>query len=187
MSAAVKLQQQYNPLSAVKNGTDYKTEITNYTNLVWCIAYTALWNATEFSQQETTAAKEYISSFLQQAISHKKAYTQLVQRVLLARQYITTHPGTYAPVPTQWFNTQNSNGFAGTQKWLAAVELTRQSMPLYKQSLKAFAEAVHETLQSNNPADFHYWRSYFIQQNAQSLLNLYLSTLANYKCSNANE
>lgn len=185
MSAALKLQPQQHSLYIQKSAAEYNAELAQYTSLAWSIAYTALWNAAEFSQQETDAAKQYIQQLLQQAASHKKAYTQLVQRVLLARQYIQTHPGAYAPLPTQWFNAQNSNGFAGTQKWFQTVEQTRQSLPLYKQSLKAFAEAVQETLQSNKPADFHYWRSYFIQQNAQGLLNLYLSTLANYTLGNA--
>lgn len=148
-------------------------------SLAFQIAYTALWNTTDFSTTEVEQAKNLINQILEQDQNPSKAFNQFVQRVLLARQYIITHPGTYAPIPTVWLCSNNKNGFAGTQKWLEAVENLRTSIPSYKQSLKAFAEAVQETTNSKSPADFHYWRSYFIQQNAQGLLNLFLSTIAN--------
>ena len=147
--------------------------------LAFHIAYTALWNTTDFSTTEIEQAKKLINQILEQDQNPTKAFNNFVQRVLLARQHINTHPGTYAPIPTTWLCPNNKNGFAGTQKWLDAVENLRSSIPSYKQSLKAFAEAVHETANSKSPADFHYWRSYFVQQNAQGLLNLFLSTIAN--------
>jgi hypothetical protein len=175
---AVKLTANHT-LSIQKGADEYRQQIKQLATTAWQIAYTALWNTLEFSVQEKETAITCISNFLQQGSSHKKAYAILVQRVLLARQYINTHPGAYIPVPSRWFCPQNKNGFIGTDKWYAAVQQTRQSLPLYKQSLKAFSEAIAETLQSGKAADFHYWRSYFIQHNAQGLLNLYLSTIAN--------
>jgi hypothetical protein len=156
-----------------------RSEITALTNLAWQIAYTALWNTKDFSTTEKALALNSIAQILQQQTSPKKAYNNFVQRVLLARQYIISHPGTYAPIPSVWLCSNNKNGFAGTQKWLAAVEKLRSSIPAYRQELKAFAEAINETATSGSAADFHYWRSYFIQQNSQGLLNLFLSTIAN--------
>jgi hypothetical protein len=180
---AVKLT--VSPILKIEKGAgEYRQEVKQFATIAWQIAYTALWNTLEFSALEKETAINSISNFLQQGSSHKKAYAELVQRVLLARQYINTHPGTYIPVPSRWFGPENKNGFAGTHKWYAAVQQMRQSLPLYKQSLKAFPEAVCETLQSDKAADFHYWRSYFIQHNAQGLLNLYLSTIANSMLNN---
>ena len=104
-----------------------------------------------------------------------------MQRILLARQYISTHPGTYIPLPSLWFSEENTNGFAGTAAWLQSVDITRSSLPNFKIHLRAFAEAVEETVESGTAKDFHYWRSWFAEQEKHSLLNLFLSTIANYQ------
>jgi hypothetical protein len=169
-------------LTIEKGINEYNAEIKKLTNTAWQIAYTALWNTLEFSAQEKETAINFISGFLQQGSSHKKAYTEFIQRVLLARQYVSTHPGTWIPIPSQWFNTENKKGFAGTKQWFDTVQNTRASLPQYKITLKAFAEAVHETVETGKATDFHYWRSYFIQHNCHGLLNLFLSTIAN--CNN---
>lgn len=180
MTAALKtIAAQPNPLHVQKSYAEYQQQLNSRTQCAWQIVYTALWNTQEFSAEEITAAKEFISNFLQQDQSHKLQYYNLVQRVLLARQYINSHPGTYIPVPTQWFSPQNKMGFQGTKSWLEAVEQTRASMPGYKQAIKDFPEAVWQTMQTCKPTVFHQWRSYFIQQKSNALLNLYLSTIAN--------
>jgi hypothetical protein len=166
-------------LQVAKNINDYNTQANSLAHLAWHIALTALWNTQEFSIIEKEQVIKSITSILQTETNLLKSYSSFVQRVLLAKQYINTHPGTYAPIPTKWFCTANKNGFAGTQKWLAEIENTRASLPKYKQSLKAFAEAIQETVSSKSAADFHYWRSYFAELNAQGLLNLFLSTIAN--------
>ena len=158
---------------------DRSDEASALATVAFQIAYTALWNTQEFSATETAQATKLIDELLAQHAKPAKAYNNFVQRVLLARQYINTHPGSYAPIPTEWLSTNNKNGFAGTERWLDAVDNLRSSIPTYKQALKAFAEAVQETATSRSAVDFHYWRSYFIQQNAQGLLNLFLSTIAN--------
>ncbi len=183
---AVKTESTAPVLQIQKGANEYKQQLLTLTNTAWQIAYTALWNTLEFSAQEKKVVKEFIINFLHQSSKHKKAYNDFVQRVLLARQYVNTHPGTYIPLPSQWFSTQNKNGFIGTQKWLNTVQMYRASLPNYKQSLKAFAQAIEETTHSNSPADFHYWRNYFIEQNSQTLLNLFLSTVANINFSATN-
>lgn len=170
-------------LRLVKGNKEYEQQVQYLSAIAWQIAYTALWNAEEFSAVEKEKASELISGFIREQNNPKKAYSTFVQRVLLARQYIATHPGTYAPIPTQWFSAANKNGFAGTQRWYDAVETTRASLPKYKQPLKAFGEAVLETALFGSVKDFHYWRSYFIEHDCQGLLNLFLSVIAN--CSHA--
>jgi hypothetical protein len=114
------------------------------------------------------------------ATNAEKAYAELVQRILLARAYVNSHPGKYIPVPTGWFSIANQNGFAGTEKWFTGIQATRASLPLYKLELKAFAEAVQEISEHAGATTFHYWRNYFIERNCQGLLNLFLSTVANF-------
>ena len=182
MTAAASITN-YNPLSVQKSYAEYLQQVNQLTACAWQIAYTALWNTQQFTPEEIAGAKEFISSFLQESGCHKIQYAAFVQRVLLARQYINSHPGSYIPVPSQWFSPANKMGFQGTKNWLIAVEQTRAAMPLYKQAIKDFSEAVWQTIQSGKPACFHTWRSYFIQQKSNALLNLYLSTIANYSLS----
>ena len=178
-AAATATATNYNPLTIQKSWAEYQQQVNQLTQFAWQIAYTALWNTQQFTPVEIAAAKEFISSFIQQQQSHKLQYAAFVQRVLLARQYINSHPGTYVPVPSEWFSNENKMGFEGTKNWLTSVEQTRAAMPLYKQAIKDFPDAVLQTLQSAKPAAFHNWRSYFIQQKSNRLLNLYLSILAN--------
>jgi hypothetical protein len=165
-------------LRVVKDNKAYLQQTEQLAALAWQIAYTALWNGTEFSAKEISETKTFILQFIRNG-SPLKTYSELVQRVLLARQYILTHPGTYAPCPGRWFSPENSRGFAGTQRWYQKLTETRTRMPKHQLHLKAFAEAVLETMQSNKAADFHYWRSWFAERGAQATLNLFLSVLAN--------
>lgn len=178
-AAAQTIPGHQNTLHIQKSHAEYRQEVEQLSACAWHIAYTALWNTLQFAAPEMEKAKGFILDFLQQGKNHKEQYREFVQRVLLARQYISSHPGTYIPVPSHWFNTENTKGFSGTAKWYNSIQLTRAALPLYKDALKWFPEAVLKTTQSYQAKDFHYWRSYFIDQKANGLLNLYLSTIAN--------
>jgi hypothetical protein len=177
-AATTVISQQTSTLTLVKGKQEYDQQVKELTHVAWQISYSALWNGKEFSVAEMAAAKERIQSFIQNG-SPLKTFSEYVQRVLLARQYIITHEGTYAPRPGHWLNPQNTKGFAGTQRWFTAVQEARAAEPAFKQYIKAFPEAVLEVLQSNKAADFHYWRSWFAERGAQATLNLFLSVLAN--------
>jgi hypothetical protein len=147
----------------------------------WFIAYTALWNTTEFSEQEINNTFIFINNFINQAPNPQKAYEAFVQRILLARNYVNKNETKYIPLPSIWFATQNKNGFVGTAQWLENINNTRKALPQYKVELVAFAQAIQECHETLAAKDFHYWRSYFILQNKQGLLNLFLSTIANLR------
>lgn len=167
------------PMIVVKGKTDYDQQVNKLTTLAWQIAYTALWNATEFSAKEKEVAIDFIREFIQQSNSPLKAYSEFVQRVLLARQYLIMHPEAYAPVPSKWFTTSNKNGFAGTEKWFDTLKSVRFSIPEFRIHLKAFGEAIAEVITTRSARDFHYWRTWFAERNYHSVLSLYLSTIAN--------
>lgn len=166
-------------LVAVKGRKEYEQQVNKLAQLAWQVCYTALWNGTDFSAIEKETAINFIRSFIQQGNSPAKAYSEFTQRVLLARQYIITHPDTYAPVPSKWFTTSNKNGFAGTEKWFDTLQSVRFSIPEFRIYLKAFGEAIAEVTTTKSARDFHYWRTYFAERNCHSVLSLYLSTIAN--------
>ena len=138
-------------------------------------------SAEKLSFKEKQIATNAIREFLQQSNNHRKAFNEFVQRVLMARQYINCHPGTYAPIPSRWFDAANKKGFAGTAKWFAALENMRESILNFKEPLKVISEAVLQTIHACSPKEFHVWRGYFIGKKCQGLLNLYLSVIANVR------
>lgn len=139
-TAATAKTFYYNPLTVQKSYQQYQQQIEQLVKSAWQITFTALWNTLQFSAAETNSAKQYITGFLMQASNHKANYNQLVQRVLMARQYVNSHPGTYIPVPSVWFDAENKNGFAGTARWFDALQQTRASLPQHKQALKLLAK-----------------------------------------------
>ena len=178
MTAAA--QHQPLPLYVEKSYIEYlqQQQLQQHTEIAWQVAAAALWQTQEFSPTEIQQAKNFISNYLLQSSSPERAFSQWVQRVLLARYYVQAHPGRWIPIPTEWLNADNKKGFAGTKSWFDAVEITRRSIPNYKQALGSFPTAIWQTATSRSPQVFHHWRSWFIQQQAQGLCNLFLSTIA---------
>lgn len=181
MTQHALLPQQIFCLRIEKGINEYHEEIKQLVNTAWYIVYTALWNTEQLSIKEKEIAINFITEFLQQSNNHRKAFNEFVQRVLMARQYIICHPGTYAPIPSRWFDPANARGFAGTAKWFHSLEEMRTSILNFKEPLQVFSEAVLQTIQACSAKEFHAWRGYFISKRSQGLLNLYLSVIANVR------
>lgn len=144
----------------------------------WQIAYSALWNGMVFSASEKRKALISIRSFITSGVSAELRFEEFVQRVLLTRQYIENNPAKYLPVPSAWLHDANPNGFAGTAKWFAELEMKRMAKPLYRAVWREFGWAVFQLSGTSAARNFHSWRSYFAICN-QRLLNLFLSTAGN--------
>lgn len=100
MTAAAAITANHKPLNIQKSYAEYLQQVNQLTQCAWQIAYTALWNTQQFTPEEIAAAKDFITNFIQEQQSHKLQYAAFVQRLLLARQYINSHPGTYIAVPS---------------------------------------------------------------------------------------
>jgi hypothetical protein len=170
--------------SPIRTSLTNSTALAQLTLSAWQIIYTALYNGITFSATEKDEALRMIRSFLIAEEDAEKAYMELAQRVLLTRQYLQYHASKYLPAPTQWLSPNNPNGFPGTRRWYEGMLQQRQKEPLYKITYKAFAEAILEMHIEPTAANFHYWRSYFLDRHCQALLNLFLSTIANMKFDN---
>ena len=175
---AFPLTTYHSLLTVVKGRKEYEQQVQNLSALSWQIAYTALWNGEEFDENEKQEAISLIHQFIKDQNNPRNAYAEFVQRVLMARQFIISHPGSYTSMPAEWLGPGNKKGFQRTQRWFASLEATRRSLPLYKIHLRAFSEAILETLRSKDPKDFHFWRTFFVERSQQTL-NLFLATLAN--------
>jgi hypothetical protein len=141
----------------------------------WNFASTALWNNTEFSIQEIQRSKELIATWLGEENSEKN-FIAFCQRVLLARQYVTSQPGRYIPLPSVWLDTDNKLGFAGTGSWYERINNIREAVPSYKTGIKALAQALLEMSTQPSASHYHYWKSYFIDHHTPGLLSLFQAT-----------
>ena len=160
------------PLRIASNNQASANELKHLVDTAWCFTSSALWNNSEFSSREIQQAKNSIESLLSTG-NRKKAFIDFCQRVLLARHYIIKHPGKYIPLPSAWLDKENKFGFFGTKAWMDRVNNMRQSLPAYKQEIKAMAEAVLELSQEPSAGNYNYWRSYFIDHRSPGLLQLF--------------
>ncbi|MBL7730346.1 MAG: hypothetical protein JNM88_04145 [Chitinophagaceae bacterium] len=158
--------------AVVTDNTDQQKKLQQLTDTAWSFACTALWNNLEFSSRETSTAKDKIRSVLQSG-DMEKSFLAFCQRVLLARHYVSKNPGHYIPLPSVWLDETNKRGFAGTESWYNRVIDMRQSLPSYKQEVKALAEAILELSTEPSNANYQYWRSYFIDHRSPGLLTLF--------------
>ncbi|MFT3843695.1 MAG: hypothetical protein QM725_01480 [Lacibacter sp.] len=156
----------------VVKGLQKQHELAAMTNTAWNFANSSLWNCTQFSLKEIEAAKEKIAEFLSLSKDPSKAFSIFCQRVLLARYYVNKH-NRAMPLPTVWLDRSNEYGFAGTKAWYDEIKTIRESLPNYKQELKAMAEAVMEFSEEPTVQNYQYWRKYFIDKQTPGLLNLF--------------
>jgi hypothetical protein len=148
-------------------------ELTALINTAWQVAYTTLWNCTQFSTAETTTAKKAIGTFLQLHKTPEKGFIVFCQRVALARFEDNILFPVKEWLPSQWFDWSIANGFNWTKQRFEGIEKTRASLPLYKQELKAFAEGVLEFSQEPTVRNYKFWRQYFIDRDKAALLQLF--------------
>ena len=169
-------------LRVVKGYLNSNAEVQQLVDSAWNFAYNSLWSMTIFSTKEIEAAKARIHEYLTLAKSPRKAFLSFCQRVLLARHYINAVNGRYIPLPSVWFDKDNPNGFVGTRKWLYEIKAIRESLPNYKQEIKALAEAVLEFSDEPSIQNYQYWRQYFIEKGTPGLLNLFQVTAIQQLC-----
>jgi hypothetical protein len=148
-------------------------------NSAWNFAYSALWSHCFFSTLEKDKARKAIRCYLLHSPDQEKAYYNFCQRVLLARDYVNKNPARFIPLPAQWLDESNENGFAGTEAWLDQMLEKRTSLPLYRREWKALAEAVLEMATDASEKNFWYWKVYFLERAERNLWELFLGIVAN--------
>jgi hypothetical protein len=169
-------------LRVVKGYLNANAEVQQLVDSAWNFAYNSLWSMTIFSTKEIDAAKARIHEYLTLAKSPRKAFLSFCQRVLLARHYISQVKGRYIPLPSVWLDKDNQTGFAGTKNWFSEIKAVRESLPNYKQEIKALAEAVLEFSDEPSVQNYQYWRQYFIEKGTPGLLNLFQVTAIQQLC-----
>lgn len=181
---AQKLRTQQPTMRVVKGAGEQQTDLAPLINAAWNFAYSSLWNCTQFSTKEIETGKEKIAEYFRLVKSPTKAFSIFCQRVLLARYYVSKNPACYIPLPSVWLDRKNENGFAGTRAWYHEIRTVRESLPNYKNELKAMAEAVLEFSEEPTIQNYQYWRKYFIEKETPGLLNLFQVVAIQQLCNN---
>jgi len=83
-----------------------------------------------------------------------------------------------------WTERAHTNGFAGTETCDREIKSVRESLPNYKNELKAMAEAVLEFSEEPTIQNYQYWRKYFIDKQTPGLLNLFQVVAIQQLCNN---
>ncbi len=147
----------------------------------WNFAHMALWSHNLLSKLEKDKARKAIRQYLLDSDDPEQAYYNFCQRVLLAREYVAQGSHRFIPLPSQWLDTNNPNGFSGTEAWLDQMLDKRSSLPLYRREWKAIAEALLEIATDDSEKTFWYWKIYFLERGEGKLWELFLGAATNMR------
>lgn len=162
-----------------KNTKENLEQIELYISAAWNLSYSAYWELLDFSAEEIRTAKEFIRRSITSENDAYMNYLNFCQRVLMAYMYIKREHNKYIPIPSIWFDEGNTNGYAGTIKWMNSLSTKRKSLPLFRIELKAMAEAILEMNEEPCMANFRYWRSYLLERKQNGLYSLFVSVVMN--------
>ncbi len=156
-----------------------ETVLHQLTGAAWTVVHTAFWNGKKFNPEQVQQAQSFIHSFLQQNDSPGQTFEEFIQRILLVLFDRCRLKKARRSNPASWFNEQDQEGFAYTERSYRQLIERRKTTQGYRSHLRDFAWAVwYNTPGLHTPKNFHQWRSYYAEK-SQRLLNLYLATLAN--------
>jgi hypothetical protein len=166
-------------LRAIPGYKENQEQLQHFTTVSWLAAYTILWNGKQFSPKELKQALQQIRSFLLNATDLNTGFTELVQRLIIARQQLPSDYGSTRTLPSVWFSAGYPHGLASTQSAYNSLLKRRSVNPLYRIGLKSFADALLQVYENPSTENYHYWRSWFQQRHSNRLLNILLAFIAN--------
>lgn len=146
-------------------------------NAAWKFAHCALWAEQSFTREEEDATKAYIREYFAAATDGKRAFTALIQRIILTQKYLLRSADRYLPQPSVWFNRACPHGFAGTLAWLSRVEQQRRQVPGYLAHVEALAQGYYSYTGSPDAAHFNRCREKLLQLRTPGLLQLFYNTI----------
>ena len=108
----------------------------------WVFCNAVLWSNDIFTESETKEFKKLIADHFRNSKNIDRTFNQLLERVCLAKRYVTRKKGRYISKPIDWLNINYKNGLAGTASWYKSVVKQRKTVPHYNEGIAQFSEAV---------------------------------------------
>ena len=165
------------PLRVVYVNPEYKTH--RLLNGLWIVAYSTIWNNRPFTCVETAEFKKLLSEHLKADKNVKQNFKDIVERICLAKRFVSRRKERYIAKPIDWLNINYHNGLAGTAGWLEEVKEQRKTVPHYNEGIATFAHAILHYLESPNMLVFLRYRRMLMEQKQYDLLQIYYNTVLN--------
>ncbi|MBI3518070.1 MAG: hypothetical protein HY062_01765 [Bacteroidetes bacterium] len=151
---------------------------------IWNAAHGALWPHQDFSSKEKEEFKNLIVLHLFKRKSTTQAFIELVERICLAKRYVSRKRGRYISKPQDWLNIYYPLGLAGTEGWLERVKEVRADVPDYNKGIKIFANGILKYTETPSQQVFHKYRRQLMNEKQFDLLQIFNNTIINLQYNN---
>lgn len=177
MSAVKKTKAGVSHLRVVKGG---KTNpLNNIVESTWAFIQAALWQNEEFTETEMLQFQNLISEYYNCNKPAEKVFEELVERVCLAKRYVSRKPGRYVAKPIDWLNMHYYNGLQVTESWYKQVCMQRITVPYYNIGLSLLAKALIKYLHEPTAKTLYAVRKRLIAERQFDLLQIFNNTIVN--------
>lgn len=164
-------------LKVVKGGLFPTTKREKRIEQFWLFCHATFWNTQQFSDAEITEFKLLIREHFKRNKNVDATFKQLVERVCLAKRYVTRKKGRYISKPIDWLNINYKNGLAGTASWYKVVQEQRETVPHYNEGIALLAKSVYKYCETRNILDMLINRKELIRLKQHDLLQIYMNTI----------
>jgi hypothetical protein len=117
-----------------------------YVNATWNFAKSVLWSEQNFTGAEIILCKTHIREYYRLIPAEQftervnEIFTQFLERVLLAKQYVDCFSHRYILHPCIWLDKSFAKGFTGTKDWYLKIRERRKINKSYAIEVKRTAE-----------------------------------------------
>lgn len=168
-------------LRVVKGGLFPTTKREKRIEQFWLFCHATFWNAQQFTDAEIATFKLLIREHFKRNKNVDATFKQLVERVCLAKRYVTRKKGRYISKPVDWLNINYKNGLAGTESWYKVVQEQRETVPYYNEGIAFLAKAVYKFCERRNILEMLINRKELIRLKQHDLLQIYMNTIMHIK------
>jgi hypothetical protein len=184
MSALKKIREKtelkstrFPHLKVIKGGRSLRTRREKRIEQFWLFCQATFWNTQLFSDAQVTEFKTLIGEHFKESKNSDKTFKKLVERVCLAKRYVTRKQGRYVSKPVDWLNINYKNGLTATASWYEAVEEQRKTVPNYNEGILILAGAMLNYCKRRNILDILHYRKQLIDLKQYDLLQIYMNSI----------
>lgn len=164
-------------LKVIKGGLFPTTKREKRIEQFWLFCRATFWNTQQFTDAEIAEFKLLIGEHFKRNKNVDVVFKQLIERVCLAKRYVTRRKGRYISKPIDWLNINYKNGLAGTAGWYKIVQEQRETVPHYNEGIAYLAKAVYKYCETRNFLDMLINRKELIRLKQHDLLQIYMNTI----------
>lgn len=153
-------------------------------NDLWLICHSTFWSDETFSEKEVARFKTLISAHLDGYKNAEEKFTELIERIIMAKDYISRRPWRYIAKPNEWLNINYRYGLAGTAAWYKRLTQERSASPSHKKELQLVAEALLDYSMNQDTDAVRAYTQILCEYGQYDLLRLYVNAILKITHSN---